>query len=197
MRTTKLILPLIFITSASAAGVIYYEVDRDASYIMYTAHATTHDMEGKVGEFWGWMKVDTGSRAIQGTIEARAKSMTTGNSMRDNNTFKLLEADKYPTISFEITGAEGDELASATSKEDLIGKELSVKVKGRLSLHGVTNEVALPATVEVKSTSLRGTASFKLLLTDYGMEPPKFTLFEAEDDVDLDVKLVFREKEEQ
>ncbi len=200
MRITKRLLVSIFTTSAlvvpAGAETLYYEISRDASYIKYTAHASTHDMEGKVGEFWGWLKVDTDSRAVQGKIEVKAKSMTTGNSMRDNNTYKLLEVDKYPMISFQITGVHSKDLDGIASKEEAIGKKVNAHVIGNFTLHGVTKEITIPAEVDVASTSLKGAASFKILLTDYDMEPPKFAMFEAENDVDLNVRIVFRQKEE-
>lgn len=200
MRITKQLLASIFITSVlvvpASAEILYYEISRDASYIKYTAHATTHDMEGKVGEFWGWLKVDTDSRLVQGKIEVKAKSMTTGNSMRDNNTYKLLEVDKYPMIIFEITGVHSKDLDSIASKDDALGKNLSVHVMGNFTLHGTTKEISIPAEVEVSSSSLKGSASFKILLTDYGMEPPKFAMFEADNDVDLKARIIFREKEQ-
>jgi len=198
MKTTKLIWPLIFITSAGVARaeVLYYEVDPGVSDVEFTAHATTHDMEGKAGEFWGWLKIDTETRAIQGKVEVKAHSLSSGNSMRDNNTYNLLEVDKYPTIALAITGAEGSALDSAATKEDLVGKQVSVTLKANLTLHGVTNAVSVPITVDVHATSLKGSSSFKVMLTDYGVEPPKFALFEVEDEVDIRVTMSFKEKEE-
>ncbi|MEO0141421.1 MAG: YceI family protein [candidate division WOR-3 bacterium] len=200
MRITKQLLASISITSVFAlpvsAETYYYEIDRDGSYIKYTAHATTHDMEGNVREFWGWLKVDPETRNIQGKIEVKAKSMTSGNSMRDNNTYKLLEVDKYPMISFEITGLHSDELDKITSKDEAIGKTVSAHLIGSFTLHGVTKEIGIPAQVEIGSSALKGTASFKILLTDYGMEPPEFAMFKAENDVDVKARIVFRQKEE-
>jgi len=200
MRITKQLLLSTFITSLFAspvsAEVLYYEISSDASYIKYTAHATTHDMEGKVSEFWGWLKVDTDTRTVQGKIEAKAKSMTTGNSMRDNNTYKLLEVDKYPLISFEITGVHSEDLEGIASLDEAVGKKVSAHVMGNFTLHGTTKSITIPAEVEIASSALKGSASFKVLLTDYGMKPPEFAMFKAENDVDVNTRIVFRQKEE-
>lgn len=98
-------------------------------------------------------------------------------------------------ISFEITGVHSDQLDGITTMDEAIGETVSADVMGNYTLHGVTKEIGIPAQVEITSSALKGTASFKILLADYGMKPTEFVMFKAENEVDVKTRIIFRQKE--
>lgn len=84
--------------------------------------------------------------------------------MQEHFNENYVESDKYPKATF-----------SGTFTEDVaINKEgtYQLNVKGRLSIHGVTKEITVPATVVVKNNKVTGTTVFKLNPTTYDISIP-------------------------
>jgi polyisoprenoid-binding protein YceI len=75
-----------------------------------------------------------------------------------------VESDKYPKATFS---------GSYNETADL-GKEgtYPLKVTGKLTIHGVTKDVQIPATLTVKSGLITGTTTFKLNPKDFNIEIP-------------------------
>jgi polyisoprenoid-binding protein YceI len=67
----------------------------------------------------------------------------------------FFETRRYPTAKFESTKIEQ-------------GKETS-QITGKLTLHGVTKEITIPAKVEVTSSGLKLASEFTLNRLDYGI----------------------------
>lgn len=75
---------------------------------------------------------------------------------------KVLEISKYPEIAFEVGGA-------TVNKAD--NGQAHVILNGQLSLHGVTRQQKVPATLVVTGVMLRAFGEFSLRQTDYGIKP--------------------------
>lgn len=75
-----------------------------------------------------------------------------------------VESDKYPKATFSGAYSENADLTKEGS--------YSLTVNGKLTIHGVTRQVQLPATLTVKSGTITGTTTFKLNPTDYNIEIP-------------------------
>lgn len=75
-----------------------------------------------------------------------------------------VESDKYPKATFS---------GSYTENADLrIEGSYSLKVTGKLTMHGVTKDVQIPATLTVKGGLITGITTFKLNPKDYNIEIP-------------------------
>ena len=74
------------------------------------------------------------------------------------------ESDKFPKATFSGHYSENADL----SREG----NYSLKVNGKLTIHGVTRDVSIPATLSVKGGLITGTATFKLNPKDYNIEIP-------------------------
>ena len=70
---------------------------------------------------------------------------------------KVLDADTYPTITFNSTGCEAD------------GDR--VKVTGDMTIHGVTNSVTVPMALKADDVNFSAKGSIKIKSSDYGMPP--------------------------
>jgi polyisoprenoid-binding protein YceI len=71
---------------------------------------------------------------------------------------EVLESAKFPEITYESTLVTTDKM-----KDDLY----RVNVRGRLNLHGVSNEQDVAAQAAIGVDSIRAHGSFTLLQTDY------------------------------
>ena len=84
--------------------------------------------------------------------------------MQEHFNENYVESDKYPKASFSgsYTGA------LVLAKDGMY----TVNVKGNLTLHGITKQVELSATIEVKAGKLLGRAKFPIKPEDYNILIP-------------------------
>lgn len=75
-----------------------------------------------------------------------------------------VESDKYPKASFS-----GSYTGNVVGHKD--GK-YDVQVSGNLTLHGVTQQINAPATIEVSGSNLAGNCRLKLIPGDFNIEIP-------------------------
>lgn len=73
---------------------------------------------------------------------------------------KVLESEKYPTITFETNGATVDPQGEGRYRANL---------NGNLTLHGVTRPMMIPTLVTLMGGMLRASGEFTLLQTDFGI----------------------------
>lgn len=100
--------------------------------------------------------------------------------MQDHFHENYVESEKFPKSTF--IGSVVD-----MSKVDL-SKDGSypVKVKGNLTLHGVTKEILADAIFAVKGGKVNGTSTFKVLLADYKIEIPSL----VKDKISKEIRIV-------
>ncbi|HEX6125314.1 MAG TPA: YceI family protein [Pyrinomonadaceae bacterium] len=71
----------------------------------------------------------------------------------------VLETAKYPEISFKSTGVTGT----------VDQGRFVVKIKGDLTLHGVTRPIEIPATVTINNDELRAVGEFEIDRKDFNV----------------------------
>jgi len=108
-----------------------------------------------------------------------AKSGESGSGMRDRKMHKeVLESERYPEISFRPDRVEG-QLASQ-------GKS-SVKVHGMFRIHGVDQEITVPAEVEMNADHWVATVHFTVPYQKWGMKNPSTLFLRVNDSVEIDL----------
>lgn len=86
--------------------------------------------------------------------------------MQEHFNENYMESDKYPKAEFNGTIAD---VASVKTDKD---GTYPVKVSGKLTIHGVTNEVSVPGTVTIKGGKVTMNAKFAVKLKDYKIDVP-------------------------
>jgi polyisoprenoid-binding protein YceI len=163
-------------------GVQRFEVrPGGSSRVSFTSEAPLETIDGVSVNTTGNLTVDLGdpSRQLSGSVAITTASLRTGSDLRDEHlrSANWLDAEHHPNITFA--------LASTTVTGALRpGVAVRGQVRGRLTLHGVTREVALPVTVRliplsaehadlaqfgVTSDMLRVQGTFNIQLSDYGV----------------------------
>ena len=71
----------------------------------------------------------------------------------------VLESAKYPEITFKSTDVKGT----------LVGGKFDVRIRGDLSLHGVTRQITIPAIVTVEGDTLRAVGEFEIDRKDFNV----------------------------
>ncbi len=114
--------------------------------------------EGHFGRFSGEVIADPDSPAgARITLSIDAASITTGIQMRDKHlrSADFFDVERFPTITFQSVRVEAS------------GRRATVL--GRLSLHGVTREIAVPVDVQMTETALVASGEFIVNRGDYAM----------------------------
>jgi polyisoprenoid-binding protein YceI len=132
-------------------------------------------------------KVDFVSKAPIEDIEATNKTVTavldatTGNMqfsvqmksfefekklMQEHFNANYVESDKYPKAEFK--GTIVNNKAVNYTKDG----SYPVKVKGKMTIHGVTKEVEAPGTIKVSGGKITAGSTFDIRLSDYNISIP-------------------------
>jgi len=131
----RLTIALLFLVSAVFATNM--TVDKSHSSIGFEIrHMMISTVGGKFNDFDGKVQIDLDSKVIKAASAViEAKSIDTANDRRDNHLRDpdFFEVDKYPHITFEMTGYQAN-----GSKG---------KMSGNLTIKSVTKEVVLDTTV--------------------------------------------------
>ncbi len=86
--------------------------------------------------------------------------------MQEHFNENYMESDKYPKAEFK---------GNITNISDLtLSKDgtYNTKVTGKLTIHGVTNDVAVPGTLTVKGNTITVKTKFTVVLKDYKVAIP-------------------------
>jgi polyisoprenoid-binding protein YceI len=162
--TLPRILLAVMLTSAWPAAILAQLAGRippmrlTAGTLSFDGYATPGDFTGSTSAVSGEMTGGESLGAVRGWVEAEVKTLETGNGKRDRDLNKSMETDKYPTMRFDLTGV---------AVEGVPTDSASVRLRGKLTLHGVAREVNLPSRVWRDRESLRVRSDFPLDLSDY------------------------------
>jgi polyisoprenoid-binding protein YceI len=126
----------------------------------FDGHATVGDFTGLTREVSGAMRGAPDLAGVTGWVTAPVASLQTGNGRRDRDLRKSMEPEQFPDLRFDLLRARAD---SGTPDS------LPVSLLGRLTLHGVTREVDLPAVLAFDTEGVRVRCDFPVNLKDYGI----------------------------
>ena len=92
----------------------------------------------------------------------------------------VLHPDQYPDITFQSTNVTAKGLGAG---------RYEVKIKGNMTLHGVTRPVTIPATITLNGSTLRAIGEFSIDRDDYKVKAT--SAFHGMVRVDDDIKFEF------
>ncbi len=112
------------------------------------------------------------------------RTLTSDQSRRDNfirqNT---LQTDQFPFAEFRSTEAAGP-----TSSRP--GEEVTFQIPGVMTIKGRERPIVWEARAKLDGTTITGTASAKVKLSDFGVEPPRLAILSVEDEMTWQVDIV-------
>ena len=116
-----------------------------------------------------------------------AKNLKSGKSAMDKNTYKALNTDANPNISFVLTSAT---IVSTG------GNNYKINCQGKMSIAGKTNQTELVATgvYNPADKSFTVTGVKKMKMTDYNVKPPTALLgtIKTGNDITISYNLKFK-----
>ena len=103
--------------------------------------------------------------------------------MQEHFNENYVESDKFPKATFK------GKIANISDVKFTTDGSYPVKVSGAMTIHGVTKEINVPGTIEIKGGKINGKSAFNLLLKDYNIEIPSLVKDKVAESVKVDVDL--------
>lgn len=145
-------------TGPAAADVVRFRISPDESALTFKATSRLANADGRFHRFTGDVSVDPGDlTTARVSLAIDAASIDTANTKRDNH---LRSADFFWVERHPMIALESQRAAPEAG---------GVTVVGRLTVRGITREIAVPTTVEVTPERLVARGQFDLKRTDYDM----------------------------
>ncbi|MGE5091590.1 MAG: YceI family protein [Bacillota bacterium] len=126
--------------------------------LSFDGHATTGDFVGATTTVTGELSGGPELSAIRGWVEAPVGTLKTGNGHRDRDLNSSMETGRYPTMRYDVLGVTPGPVTPDGQQ---------VTLEGKLTIHGISRNEQLTATIHPGDGSVRVTTSFQLDLADY------------------------------
>lgn len=143
-----------------------FTLSNDDSELSIFGTSTLHDWEMTSEDMSGSSEIITDNetlelKSLQFTVNV--KGLKSGKSAMDNNTYKALNEDDYPTIKYVLTTATVQSKTSSTR---------TLNTSGKLTISGKTRDVNMivKATKKSEAVGFQGQTTF--LMSEYGVDPP-------------------------
>jgi polyisoprenoid-binding protein YceI len=159
------------------------------SRVGFDAKTTLHDFTAATSGLEGSLEAELSRPAHEprARIVARAGGLESGDEGRDEEMHGRLAVQTHPTLEFELTAFEPEEVDAAAQRA-------RGTARGRLTIRGITQEVAMPVRLaldEARRLSVEG--EMELDLTRFEVPVPnKLGLITMEKDVQVWIALKFR-----
>ena len=124
------------------------------------------------------LKLSGDPTTLKGSVWIRAKDLRSDNKERDAHMYEAMEVKKYPKIAFHIAR--------------VVKSGSGYLLQGRMSMHGKSRTLKIPAKISGKGSHREITARFRIKMSDFGIKPPKLLFLTVRDAVDITVYLKTR-----
>lgn len=180
------LLVLIFVSALSNSQV--YKLDNQTSFLKVEGTSSLHDWHVDAEEQSGSIEFSDLNNGQLKSIKFSvvSESLKSGKSSMDKNTYKALKTDKYKTIDFNFLNS-----TDVTKKGE---GQFQVKGNGKLTVSGVSKEIPMSFDITLKNGAVLISGQNTILMTDYGIEPPKALLgtIKTGDKLTITYKSVFK-----
>jgi len=171
LLTLILILTLNNLTSQELKNI-----DTTKSSISYSGNHFLHKWSAENNNLSGLIKTDN-EKIINIGIVAKVADFKSGNSSLDSNSYRVLEALKFPNIIFKSISIEN-------SKETL-------NIKGVIQFHGIDKNIDVNAELIKNENTTQINGKFTLSLSDFSVDRPSLLLRKVDDQIIIVFKLIF------
>jgi polyisoprenoid-binding protein YceI len=175
---------VLFLARVAHAQQLEFVLDPSQTQINFTLGASLHTVHGSFKLKSGRISFDSKTGVAAGEVVVDATSGETGIDGRDRKMHReVLESERYPEIVFLPERVDGVVAP---------GAPFSVKVSGKIRIHGGEHEVIMAAQVEPSSGQLISVAQFTVPYQDWGLKNPSTFLLRVSNKVDLEIRAVGR-----
>jgi polyisoprenoid-binding protein YceI len=180
----SLALALVLALGAASAGDVgkrwaIIELDPANTHIGFTLPGFPHTATGSFKLKRGEIRVDPDTGQAQGNIVVDAASGNSGVEMRDARMRNsILEADRYPEISFAPRLASGHPVPQG---------DFTMSVSGVFSLHGDQHDMTMEVAIHRNGDNFSATTHLLIPYVRWGLENPSVLILKVSDTVQIDI----------
>lgn len=121
---------------------------------------------------------DEANFLLQGQVDMDLTTFETGISMRDRHMKeKYLEIEKFPKATLVMEAVR--------ISKDVLDKGGTLNFPAKLTLHGIEKPVAVALTLEAHGGGWKALSKFKIRLSDFAIEVPRFSGVTVADEVEV------------
>jgi polyisoprenoid-binding protein YceI len=168
----------LFLALGTRAQTVQLKADRTKSYIKYYMKHALHSWSGISKDLGCVVQLNVKDEIEKVAATVKVKSFDSDNSNRDSHMLESTDALTYPSVSFYSTS-----VARSGSS--------SYIVKGVLNFHGVEKPISFEMTEERSGKERRLKGGFMIMLEDYKIERPTLFMVKTDNDVKLELFVVF------
>lgn len=153
-------------------------IDKKRSTITYSMNHLLHAWDGTSSDLNGIVVLGPDNTIQKVAIVSKVSAFDSKSSNRDAHMLEVVEALKFPNITFSST--------SVTES-----KNGEVDIKGMLQFHGVSKEISFKGLSKNDGASTNVIGEFIFLLEDFKIERPSFMLQKVDNEVKVKFDIFF------
>jgi polyisoprenoid-binding protein YceI len=179
MKTILILLVILFILFNRLNSAEYHVDKKEKNLVKFVSETPVEDFDGKTNKIDGYL-ISDGIEKMQGAelyFEVDLNSVDTGIGLRNRHMREdYLHTDKYPLTHFKGNVIESEKISDS---------EYNLKVSGKMFIHGVTRDITVSGKLYKLSNGFKLKSDFKIKLTDYKIEVPKFMFVRISEEIKL------------
>jgi polyisoprenoid-binding protein YceI len=172
--------------SGTAVAQTFRTAGDAEQFVRFFADHTLGEVDGTLRPVAGALTFDPAAPTdgFDGHFTVDMTSFDTNLGMRDRDMRQnYLETHVYPEAAFALTDAQPTLLDGAP------GDTLRLAITGSMTLHGVTRDHIVEATLVPTPDGYHVQATFPLLLSDYNIKPPRRFMMQVKDEIRVEIAL--------
>ena len=177
-------------SNTETVASVLYIIDQSQSNVTYGVGETFLNQNNRYNYAEGVTNIVSGDITVNfteptlssvGDITVDIRAFQSDKTRRDNAIRdRWLESNKFPIAVFTPTQLKG------LPKEYIQGDKVDFEIDGNLSVRDTVIPTSFSVTLTVKDGEMLGQASTRLLMTDFGFDPPEISgILKAENEVDI------------
>jgi YceI-like protein len=182
MKKLILLLALFAFVKAHVSAQIYYTKNGNISFFSKTV---LENIDAENNQVISVLNEESG--VLQFSLLNNAFHFPKAKMEADFNE-DYMESDKYPRSTFKGTI---NNLSQVNFNKD---GEYPIKVNGDLSIHGVTKNISVPATITIKNGNVTANSSFKVLVSDYKIKIPSIVSNKIGESIEVKINCNYQKK---
>jgi len=153
--------------------------DKSRSYLTYSANHKLHAWSGTSKKVDCLLIFDGETKTFKKVaVSTNVADFDSENSSRDSHALEVLEAIKFPKVTF-----------GSTSIEQV--KEGKLKIGGKLTFHGKSKDITFEGDYKLTDKEITVTGGFPVSMTEFEVERPSFMLVKTDDILEIKFSVVF------
>jgi polyisoprenoid-binding protein YceI len=166
-------------------------ITKNSAQVSFKVESTWHTVSGSIEAIKGEVWRENNSGGFRAEIDGEVKSFKTGLGMRDRELYKVMAADKYPSVHFSLASISGEQGVSGEHSKELCKLSEITEIKPCLAsidafvtIRGVKKPLRFSGTFKrVAPDRIKLVGKGKLNWAEFGVEDPSILIAKLDKEV--------------